>query len=232
MIDETVRIREELKGLKFQTRPETSDRQVIKEVIEQNAYRKTYFQIEQGERWLDLGANIGAFSCMAIKLGASVGAYEPDPHNLALLKTNLDLNGFEADVHELEVVADKEQALQLKLFLSTDYGKWGHSLYKPKRKSSILVSTVRISNILDGVDGIKMDIEGAEIPILSTIADFKDVRKLVFEWHFDMMDSVPFFLETIDHLRQFSPNIKHRKFKPGQQVFREFPTGAIVFCWR
>jgi len=229
---ERIKTKDLLKGLQFHLRPDTSDRQVIKEVIQQNAYQKPYFKIEPGERWLDLGANIGAFTCMAAKMGAIVDSYEPEPDNCRLLAENIALNGSNAQIHQKAVVADKEQATHLKLFISTEYGKWGHSLYKPKRKQSILVETVKMNTILDGIDGIKMDIEGAEIPILSTIETFQQVKKLVFEWHFDMMDSIPFFLETIDHLRTFFPNIKHRPFKKGDVVFHYFPTGAIVFCWK
>ena len=216
----------------FYIRPNTSDRQVIKEVIEQNAYRRKMFQVEAGETWLDLGANIGAFSLLALKQGASVKAYEPEPENADLLRKNLAFNHLSCEVMEQAVVADRESSPVLRLFLSTEYGKWGHSLYKPKRKKSILVQTVQFNTLLPGVDAIKMDIEGAEIPILSSVETMQNVRKLVFEWHVDMMDSVPFFLQTIDRLRQFFPNIIHRECKPNQLVFRGYPSGRIVFCWR
>lgn len=229
---EIVHIQNRQHEFDFWIRRNTSDRQVLKEVIERNTYQRKYFTINPDERWLDLGANIGAFTCLALKQGASVQAYEPEPDNVKLIQRNLTLNGLNAEVFQSAVVADVETASHLRLYLSTDYGKWGHSLYKPKRKQGILVPTVHFSALLTDVDGIKMDIEGAEIPILSSVETLEQVQKLVFEWHFDIHRSIPFFNDMIARLKRHFSNVKYRAFKPGETVFSRYPTEAIVFCWK
>lgn len=229
---ETVQIDSRKQTFNFWIRRNTSDRQVLKEVIEQNAYRRNYFTINPGERWLDLGANMGAFTCLAAQQGAIVKAYEPEPDNCKLIRRNLELNGLNAEVHQCAVVADAVTASSLPLYTSTDYGKWGHSLFKPKRKNSILVPTVRFSSLLSDVDGIKMDIEGAEIPILSSVETMAQVQKLVFEWHFDIQPQIAIFTDMIARLGQFFPHMKYRPMKPGETLFTRYPTESIVFCWK
>ena len=49
-------------------------------------------RIEPGETWADLGANVGAFTCLAASLGAKVYAFEPHPENFQLLEQNVKLN--------------------------------------------------------------------------------------------------------------------------------------------
>lgn len=223
----------EVKGLKFQVRPGTSDEQAIKEVVTNAAYQRRYFQIESGERWLDLGANIGAFACFAAQKGAVVEAYEPEPDNAAQTALNLRLNGYPETVHQVAVVADTETRDHLNLYLSnTDYGLWRHSLYKTKNKRAIQVPVVRISSLLENCDGIKMDIEGAEIDILNSLSDYRNVRKLCFEYHFDVNDSIPLFISIMGKLKQTFTEVRHGKMPDGLEHYKFYPPARIVFCWR
>src|SRR5207344_2312360 len=72
-------------------RPGTSDENALIEVINKKAYRRgsVKFDVERGERWLDLGANIGAFALYARSKGATVECYEPMPDCFAILKKNV-----------------------------------------------------------------------------------------------------------------------------------------------
>lgn len=61
-------------------RPESTDYDAIQEVNVKKAYRKLRegFDVYPGERWLDLGANVGAFAIYCrLKLATAV-CYEPD----------------------------------------------------------------------------------------------------------------------------------------------------------
>lgn len=223
----------ESNGLKFQVRPGTSDEQAIKEVVTGKGYQRKYFPIEQGERWLDLGANIGAFSCFAAQKGAVVTAYEPEPENAALTRLNLGLNGFTAPVHEVAVVADTETRDHLNFYLSnTTYGNWRHSLYKTKNKRAIQVPVKHISSALENCDAVKMDIEGAEIDILNSLGDWQQVRKLCFEYHFDVNNSIPLFTSIVDRLRKTFTEVRSPKMPDGLEAYTFYPPARIVFCWR
>src|SRR5690349_1246697 len=76
-------------------RPGSSDEDVLKEVIDRHAYRrkKDGFEVELGERWLDLGANIGAFALYCRLHGARAVCYEPEPDCFSILEKNAP--GFE-----------------------------------------------------------------------------------------------------------------------------------------
>ena len=221
-----------VKDLHFDLRPNTSDAQAVKEVVEKHGYTRRFFQIEQGEHWLDLGANIGAFSCFAAQKGAKVTAYEAEAKNAALADHNIRLNDFEVEVHQQAVVADGIAQKTVNLYLSnTDYGQWRNSLYKTKNRNAVAVEAVRISDLLPNVDAIKMDIEGAEIDILFSIADFQAVRKLVFEYHFDVNRSIPLFMQIVGRLKTMFQHVHHPTYQAGVTEHTFFPPAAIVFCW-
>lgn len=65
--------------------------------------------------FVNVGANIGYYTCIAAKLGKRVIAFEPDPANCRLLLKNLHLNGF-ADRVEVFPIALGNQSGLLELF--------------------------------------------------------------------------------------------------------------------
>lgn len=93
-------------------RPGTSDLNVLKEVLEQRAYRsvKHQFDVDKGEHWLDLGANIGAFTIYCLDKGASVTAFEPNKNNFTLLFQNC---GDEANIQNSCVSDSKKYVVEL-----------------------------------------------------------------------------------------------------------------------
>lgn len=218
-------------GLLFDVRPDTSDEKSIQEVVLNHGYSRRWFSVEQGERWLDLGANIGAFSCFAASQGAHVEAYEAEPSNVFLSKHNVEINELDAKINHAAVVHDGFEGDTASLGLSnTAYGLWRHSLYKTKSKQRVSVPVARISSLLaDGVDGVKMDIEGAEIDILYTIPDFYQVKKLCLEYHFDVNDSISLFRHLMERLQKFFSRVECGKI-PEAEKYTWFPPARIVFC--
>ncbi len=71
-------------------RPESTDENVMREVLVSRTYRKPSigFDVEKGEMWLDLGANIGTFAVYCQMRGARAECYEPEPECFKLLKRN------------------------------------------------------------------------------------------------------------------------------------------------
>ena len=55
----------------------------------------TQATLRPGELFVDVGANVGIHSLAAAAVGAEVIAFEPDPHNQALIAASVCLNGFE-----------------------------------------------------------------------------------------------------------------------------------------
>lgn len=115
---------------------------------------------------LDLGANIGYYTLIAAKLVGEKGkvyAFEPAPDNFALLKKNIEVNGYKNVVLVQKAVSNKSG--QTRLFLSQD--PTCHLIYDPHDNSkSVIVDVISLEDFFknhnDKIDLIKMDIEGAE----------------------------------------------------------------------
>lgn len=69
----------------------SSDEQAIQEVLVGHCYRaaRINFDVQIGDRVLDVGANIGSFAMYAhLREAASIACFEPDPENFKILKKN------------------------------------------------------------------------------------------------------------------------------------------------
>lgn len=121
--------------------------------------------------FVDIGANLGYYTCLALQSGKPVVAFEPQQQNLQCLFKNLTANGWEdrAEVFPL--------ALSERPGLLTLYGASGPSAsliknwagYSSRFKKIVPVST--LDNVLAGRFPderlfIKMDVEGAEFQVL------------------------------------------------------------------
>ncbi len=128
--------------------------------------------LAQVDTFVDIGANLGYYSCIALQRGKPVLAFEPQQQNLQCLFRNLIANGWQdqAEVFPL-ALSDKPGLLTL-------YGASGPSAsliprwagYSPRTSRVVPVST--LDNILAGrFRGrrlfIKIDVEGAEYQVLS-----------------------------------------------------------------
>lgn len=122
--------------------------------------------------FVDVGANLGYYTCLAAQHKKRVVAFEPQQQNLSCLMQNLTVNGYQDQVEIFPL------ALSEKPGLLTLYGASGPSAslvknwagYSAKHSQQIPVST------LDTVLGsrfdserlfIKIDVEGAEYQVLS-----------------------------------------------------------------
>lgn len=142
--------------------------------------------IKPGMVVLDLGANLGYYTLLAARAGATVIAVEPDPRSYAYLVRNVQRNGFAGQVMLVrKAVSDRAGSVSFGLHI----GPESSSLFAaPEESESIEVDAVAIDELLPEevvVDVIKMDIEGAEIHALRgmerTIARAGDGLTLLLE---------------------------------------------------
>lgn len=139
------------------------DMDVMREIWCEDVYH-IHDRVSEVKFVVDLGANIGAFTCFILKNAekANVMAIEPEPHNLRLLKSNI------ARLDSNRVII-KEVAI-------ADYV--GESTIEDNAGGSILggagsnVKVERIDNLLptkeksSDIDIFKIDIEGSEVAVL------------------------------------------------------------------
>jgi FkbM family methyltransferase len=222
----------ECNGLVFHIRPGTTDEKVVPEVIKRHSYTRKDFTIEAGEYWADLGANIGTFSCFAAQRGARVVAYEPEAENYELLLRNVSTNGFGDSVvlYNKAVTFSGEDTVLYTC--KSERNKYRHSIIPHKGWGHVRIYTDKFQDVLNqGVNCVKMDIEGSEFEIFDKCADWQNVSKLVFEYHFDIDKKIANFLRRMELLSKRFTNIYYSKL-PNTEEYNFFPASKIVYCQR
>jgi FkbM family methyltransferase len=223
-----------IRGIDFYHRPAFSDLKTFEEVIGRTVYLKRGMKIEPGELWMDCGANVGAFALLACKLGAEVECYEPDPFHCELIEKNLRANNFKAKIHQKALVHDDTKSV--KLFVGNNNQTWRNSIVKQWNDLGLKVDCERFDSVAHRFNGCKMDIEGAEMPILeSTDAVFD---KLVYEWSFDIDANLRRLWEVIERQQEeyrveaawSSIRYEKRDYETWQSSW--FPACTNVFCYR
>ena len=139
---------------------------------------------------LDIGANIGAFTRWASLRwpGCEIHAYEPNPDNFALLKRTVAeiclRESVQARTYHTQVANRRARA---ELF-NGRYNCGEHSLFGSGNGRGSVTVDVIPADELPRADILKMDTEGAEPMILSTLLDAGRLRELsaiMFEFHHD-----------------------------------------------
>ena len=220
-------------------RENTTDATVIKEVLRTTGTyqnKNVPLVIEPTDVWLDLGANIGCFSLLALSRGARVIAVEPEQENIEYLTMNLSAN-FDAG-YEIVPKAVSTESRKVNFFLCrTPYNRYRHSMHLNYKRECIQVEALALTDLLDSypdVNAIKMDIEGEEIVLLESLTkeQVQNVNKLVFEYSFDVDTSIKRFKNIIAHLETLFDTVR---YKPVPDIERwdiktMFPHCRNVFC--
>jgi FkbM family methyltransferase len=140
--------------------------------------------LPRGGVFIDVGANIGAYSLWAAKRVGPTGrvlAYEAEPMNFSVLQENIAINRLERIIQAHRIgVSDTTESLTLRLNDGGNSG--GHSFISSApsdRVTSITVECKSLAKLIDEaniqrVDFMKMDIEGFEQRVLSQF--FSDVQ--------------------------------------------------------
>jgi len=124
-------------------------------------------EIRRGDVVLDIGANIGYYTLLFAKLVGENGkviAFEPDPTNFALLKRNVEINGYKNVVLVQKAVSNKSG--KLKLYLSED-NKGDHRIYNSHdNRKFVEIEGIKLDDYFKDenrkINFVKMDIQGAE----------------------------------------------------------------------
>jgi FkbM family methyltransferase len=172
----TYRLRES--GVVVAIRHHTGDVMVLDEIFSQGEYEPPQgVAIANVTRAVDLGANIGLFGAWLLGLfpEARVVGYEPDPGNVAVHRLAISANGL------------NEQWRLVEAFASTQTGTTGfvsglHAVSHEGEGIDVPVEDVLPE--LANADLVKIDIEGAEWPILAD-PRFRQLkaRMVVLEYH-------------------------------------------------
>jgi len=151
----------------------------------------TRFASSAQRNFIDVGANIGYFTCLMSKLAGPSGkvlAIEPEPQNLALLEQNIKMNNLtNVMVHACALGASEGFAM-LGLYKAANRGR--HSIVNHDAKSQIEVPVKTLDALaraagenIDWWSFVKIDVEGYEGFVLDGAKEtLPRVETLVMEY--------------------------------------------------
>ena len=128
-------------------------------------------KIKPGDVVVDVGANIGYYTTIFSRLAGENGkvfAFEPDPENFRILKSNMELNGCKNAVLEQKALSDKSG--RIKLYLNED-NRGDHRIYDSwDSRDFVEIEAIKLDDALrgesSGINFLKMDVQGAEVLVL------------------------------------------------------------------
>jgi len=185
LLGDTVRTPRELRlytlrsGGKVCLRPRTDDLLTFNEVYHRGSYalpEGVRSILPPSPRVLDIGANIGMFTAwIAHELDCSVVAIEADQTHLPALEQSVRVNRLNAEVHCVAAATAPGVVRIASDFIHSHITTDG---------TGTTVQAIDVFPYLENADLVKMDIEGAEWPILSDPRmPGLPVRGWVMEWH-------------------------------------------------
>jgi FkbM family methyltransferase len=166
--------------------------------------------LRKGDTVIDAGAWIGTFTVKAAKAIGDEGrviAIEPERSNIELLRKNVEANGLGNVIIVHKGIWSKRDKLRFHLS-----GVTAHSFVGGGTDEFVEVEVDSLDNMLrelgiEGVDFIKMDIEGAEIEALKgmekTLKD-NDVKLAIAAYH---------LVNGKKTYRTIVPELEHRGFR-------------------
>jgi len=153
----------------------------------QALYRKW---LEPGMTVMDIGANIGLYSMLAARLVGDSGkviCFEPNSENCRLILLSTWKNGFEnVDLYPM-AVSDSTGAVLFGTHIGSNGGLVSMNESSLLSPNCIVVPTTRIDElILDRVDLIKIDVEGAEGLVVRGAQNLIEKHKPIVTSEFSM----------------------------------------------
>ena len=127
----------------------------------------TLHALRAGDLFLDIGANIGAFSILAASRGASVLGFEPAPETFTRLLDNVHINRFESLIDCRNQALGSEEG---KLRFTVQLDSINHVATPEDKGEVIEVPLVSLDSLALPLEGrhvlLKIDVEGFELPVL------------------------------------------------------------------
>jgi FkbM family methyltransferase len=135
---------------------------------------------------VDVGANIGYWTLLFSQLGKKVYSFEPDNYNFSLLDLNVRMNDCTNVITSNTAVGQMNSIANL---YHSDVCAGMHRIYKSKWTNDSFQQVPMItldSIVMEKVDFIKIDVEGAELGVLRGATKLLEHKPIIYmEYDFD-----------------------------------------------
>jgi FkbM family methyltransferase len=145
----------------------SGDRSMTDPAYEKDEIKVFLRDLKQAAICIDVGANVGLYTCLAASFGKRVIAVEPLPRNLELLRRNLAANNF-TGVEVLPFGLSNEIGVK-RLFGTGGCASFQEGWAGSSGRHYQTVRVATLDSILMGMPGpmlIKVDVEGFEMEVL------------------------------------------------------------------
>jgi FkbM family methyltransferase len=217
-------------------RPDTTDLNCIKEIHKQKVYQNVRLgfkfdeEHQSGKSWLDLGGNIGAFSRLIQECGGTGVVFEPIKENYDILLTNVNPDIIQA----MNSAVTHHEEEELEFYTATKERDKYRFTTMPNARPVGRFANTNIKELLDmEFDGIKMDIEGAELGIIDA-EKLPKCDRLVMEYHFSKDKKMRNFHQRMEILRGMFSTVHYSPSINKYDLDKDWPVSfdQIIYCVR
>lgn len=167
----------------FWVRPGTLDFQFANYAYEWGVKKFVYKHLEEYNKFLDIGANIGTYSVLFAKAGLQGCAFEPVETNFAALSKNIKLNNLQQKVKLINLALGKYEHTDVFTFVPDNTGASHLKSIENKdvkEGSETMAKVVTLDSIIEQCNFnpkndrviIKIDVEGMESNVLEGARQF------------------------------------------------------------
>jgi FkbM family methyltransferase len=200
--------------------------------------------LHPGDVAVDVGANVGYFTCLAARAVGPQGvvhAVEPAPANIDALKRNIRLNELNNVVVHSVAASNVAAVRTLRLTAGVDH----HGLYDHPNSPTIAetpVSTAPLDVLVDAsAKLIKVDVEGAEVEVLQGMAGLLRRSRgatVIVEWNPETLRSagrlpseVPRLMQELGIGSLVVLDDRNRRERALAEVMATADEGVLPFPW-
>lgn len=171
-----------------------ADSSIVREIFEENVYRWNPSELPPNPVVVDVGANVGVFSSLALQSEARVVAVEPFSENVERLKANLD-----GQVMLVAAAMGQSGAVDVKPGASD---RSNATTAPGTEVRSMTLTELMAECSLDHIDFLKVDCEGCEYEMFKE-APLDRVDRIAMEFHNAPMRPVDDFDGLIHRLAEY-----------------------------
>lgn len=220
--------------LRFFIRKDTSDQKSLDETIRKNTYLKKGVTVELGERWLDLGSNIGGFTCLAYAKGArEVISVEAEAQCYEMTSRNVKLNGFRFNGVPYAASLNPGKTKFYVFNSNRPKAQRRHSMTQPLKDFTVVeVNCMSVRQLVKTYkpDGMKVNIEGEEIAVMLHDPEaFRGVKKIAMEYSFDKDKRTSTYRQCLKNMSRDFTIVEARKVPPELELFDFYPPNQFIY---